>query len=106
MSNDSFFSHYPFFAPPPESEQESVEATFDAGATSRRLWDAMGRPKIDFTVDKAMAPAWWDAETQTLNFRAPALPSADEGQPAFGPDSLRNCLIFPEGVICEGRSIR
>lgn len=106
MSHDSFFSHYPFFTPPPESDQEPVDSTLDPGAMVRRLLDAMDLPKIDFTVDKATAPAWWDPETQTLNFRAPTQPSADEGQPAFGPDSLRNCLIFPEGVICEGPSIR
>jgi hypothetical protein len=51
-----------------------MESTFDASAVARSLLDAMGRPKIDFTFDKATAPAWWDPETQTLNFRAPALP--------------------------------
>lgn len=106
MSNDSFYSHYPFFTPPPGSEQESVEATFDPGAAVRSLLNAMDLPKIDFTVDKATAPAWWDPETQTLNFRAPALPSAGEAQPPVGPESLRDCLIFPEGVICEGPAIR
>ncbi|MFA7341346.1 MAG: hypothetical protein WC028_31480 [Candidatus Obscuribacterales bacterium] len=100
MSNNGFFSHYPFFTPPPESEQEPADLTFDAGATLRRLLDAMDLPKIDFTVDKATAPAWWDAETQTLNFRAPV------AQSSLDPVSLRDCLIFPEGVICEGPSIR
>ena len=101
MSNDSFFSHYPFFTPPPQSDQEPVESTFDAGAVARSLLDAMGRPKIDFTFHPATAPAWWDPETQTLNFRAPALPSAGETQPAVDQVLLRRALIFPQGVICE-----
>ena len=99
MSNDSFFSHYPFFTPPPQSDQEPVEPTFDASAVARSLLDAMGRPKIDFTFDPATAPAWWDPETQTLNFRTPAQPSAAETQPLH--DQPRQLLVFPDGVMYE-----
>jgi hypothetical protein len=106
MTNDSFFSHYPFFTPPPQSDQEPAETTFDAGAVARSLLDAMGRPKIDFTFDPATAPAWWDPETQTLNFRAPAQPSAAETQPTVDQVLLRRALIFPQGVLCEGPAIR
>lgn len=106
MSNDSFFSHYPFFTPPPQSDHEPVEPTFDASAVARSLLDAMGRPKIDFTFDPATAPAWWDPETQTLNFRAPAQPSAAETQPPVDLFLLRHLLVFHEGVVCEGSAIR
>jgi hypothetical protein len=100
MSNDSFFSHYPFFTPPPQSDQEPVEPTFDASAVARSLLDAMGRPKIDFTFDPATAPAWWDPETQTLNFRAPV------DQPPLDPFLLRQLLVFHEDVVREGLEIR
>ena len=100
MSNDSFFSHYPFFQPPPESEQTAVDSTFEVDAIERRLLDAMDFSTLDFHVDKATARAWWDPETQTLNFRTPV------DQPPVNPVSLRDYLIFPEGVVSDGPKIR
>ncbi len=100
MSNDSFFSHYPFFSPPPQSDQEPAESTFDAGAIARSLLHAMGQPKIDFTFDPATAPAWWDAETQTLNFRAPV------DQPPLDPVLLRQLVVFHADVVGEGLEVR
>ncbi|MBP9809781.1 hypothetical protein KBF38_15885 [bacterium] len=32
MSNNGFFSHYPFFTPPPESAQEAMDSTADGRA--------------------------------------------------------------------------
>ncbi len=40
----------------------------DVPARVRRTLHAMNLPKIEFTVDRSTASAWYDPETKTMSF--------------------------------------
>ncbi|CAN5191515.1 hypothetical protein BH11CYA1_BH11CYA1_23280 [soil metagenome] len=97
MTNDSFYSHYPFFTPPPESAQDVQDCEEDARAQVRAdvraILAGMSLPKFDFVADRATSPIWYDRETGTISFGI--VPPTSPVQPLVDVWALANHFGLP-----------